>query len=222
MTVISTDLFPPLRMSRRGYPATQSRQVEASCQLPALRCLTKENRKSHPQKKENKLTAYYSLQKLPLPPPSVRGAPCVLCSPTPRARCPLLLPLPPVLPTAVVARKPRIAWLHRSSANSSATLVRSLVWFGPGCFLVSSRTVAQRVFCWLFHCGQFLKRLASLDLELVPALVPGLPVVHWVLSCEAVFCLELVKPRGDLLVGSITVGSGFFFLIGWYWLFFVR
>ena len=55
-----------------------------------------------------------------------------------------------------VARKSRIAWLHRSSANSSAILVRSLPRVGPGSFLVSSRTVAQRVLCWLFHCGHAL------------------------------------------------------------------
>jgi len=44
------------------------------------------------------------------------------------------------MPTSVVARKSRIAFLHRSPANSSATLVQSLVRTGPGCFLSSWHT----------------------------------------------------------------------------------
>jgi len=43
-------------------------------------------------------------------------------------------------------------------ASSSAMLVRSLPRVGPGSFLVSSRTVVWRVFCWLLHWGQLLKR----------------------------------------------------------------
>ena len=38
-------------------------------------------------------------------------------------------------------------------------LVRSRARVGPGSLRVSSRTVAPRVFCWLFHWGQFLKVL---------------------------------------------------------------
>ena len=64
---------------------------------------------------------------------------------------------PAVLPTSVVARKSRSAWLHRSSANSSAILVRTLPRIGPGSFLVSSKAVVQRVFVG-FRCGQFLNR----------------------------------------------------------------
>jgi len=54
---------------------------------------------------------------------------------------------PDVLPTSVVARKTRTAWLHRSSASSFVMLVWDLPRVGPGSFLVFSRTVPQRVFC---------------------------------------------------------------------------
>ena len=64
---------------------------------------------------------------------------------------------PDVLPTSVVARKTRTAWLHRS-ASSSAVLVRSLPRVGPGSYLASPKTAAQRDFCWHRHCGWFLNR----------------------------------------------------------------
>jgi len=54
---------------------------------------------------------------------------------------------PDVRPTSVVARNWSTAWLHSSSASSFAILVLSRPRAGPGSFRVSSRTVAQRVFC---------------------------------------------------------------------------
>jgi len=65
---------------------------------------------------------------------------------------------PDVRPTSVVAKNWSTAWLHRSSASSSAMLVRSRRRVGPGSFVVSLRTVVQRVFCWHRHWGQSLNR----------------------------------------------------------------
>ena len=64
---------------------------------------------------------------------SLNSASCSsrLCLPTPRPRWPLLLPLqsPVDLPSfRRLLSRDRIAWLHRSSANSSVILV----WFLPG------------------------------------------------------------------------------------------
>jgi hypothetical protein len=59
---------------------------------------------------------------------------------------------PTVCPTSVVDRKSRIAWLHRSSAKRSLMLNRFIR------LPVACNTSAQRVFCWAFQRGQFLKR----------------------------------------------------------------
>jgi len=86
---------------------------------------------------KRKTRAPHKLTAFP-PPPSLdsSSAICERCSS--RSHCLFLLPPaatggPAVLPTSVVARKSRIALLQRSSANSSAILVRSLVRTGPGC-----------------------------------------------------------------------------------------
>jgi len=118
------------------------------------------------------------LQVSPPPPSTVRAAPRVLCLPTPRPRWPLLLPLlPPVGLPSFRRLLPReslgspgffnsvcscLPVSFKGTANCPAILVRSLPWVGPGSFLVSSRTVAQRVFCWLFHYGQFLNMFLSI------------------------------------------------------------
>ena len=91
----------------------------------------------------------------PRPLPTMRVAPRVPCSPSLVALSPSSATGgPDVLRTSVVARKTRTTWLHRSSASSSAILVWSRPRVGPGSFLVSSRTAAQRVFCWLRHGGR--------------------------------------------------------------------
>ena len=92
---------------------------------------------------------------------------------------------------AVVAKKSRSVWLHRSSANSSAILVRSLPRVGSGSFLVSSKTVVQRVFVatLAFPLRAVPKQmLMSLDLILAPptAGVRASSGPRKVLSCQAV------------------------------------
>ena len=114
-------------------------------------------------------------------------APRALCSPTPRPHCPLLLPpLQPVgLPFCrrpLSLRKSSVALLHRSSASSSAILVRSLVRSRPGAFWSSlERWPSSRGFCWLFHCGKFLKRCLRVWVLYWHRqhLASGLLVVHW-------------------------------------------
>jgi len=159
---------------------------------------------------ENRYPPTPLLQVSPPPPSTVRAAPRVLCLPTPRPRWPLLLPLlpPAVIPTSVVARKSRSAWLHRSSSNSSAILVRSLSRVGPGNFLVSSKTVVLLA----FPLRAVLKQmLTSLNLIMAPptAGVRASSGPRKVLSCQAVSRLELVEVGGKVFVG--TVGSSFCF-----------
>jgi len=134
----------------------QPRAVATRCPPRDAR-QSKEIRKRLPQTKENKLTAYSS------PPNRASStAICARCSSHSRfshsvashrflfCRCQRWACR---LANARCCEKSRIAWLHRSSAKSSATLARSLPHTWPECFLVSSRTVAQKVFCWAFHCG---------------------------------------------------------------------
>ena len=82
----------------------------------------------------------------------------------------LLFPLPPLpfwyltlhifgsssagigLPTSVVERKSRIAWLHLPLARGSWILHRLFL------LLLSSCTSAHRIFCWAFHSGHILKK----------------------------------------------------------------
>jgi len=148
------------------------------------------------------------------PPSKLRAAPRVPYCHTLRPRWPLL-PTggPAVLPTSVVARKSRSAWLHHSSANSSAILVRSLPRVGPRSFLVTSKTVVQRVYCWLFHCGQFLNRCSSLNLILAP---PRAGVRASSGPCKVTYC-PVRQPRLELVEAvCATVGSGFCFSLGSY------
>jgi len=79
-------------------------------------------------------------------------------------------------------------------------LVRSLPLVGPGSFFVSSRTVVHRVFCWLFHWGQFLqKMLPGLDaiLALLAGGVGAACGLGQVLFGQAVARLQLVEPGGE-------------------------
>ena len=59
---------------------------------------------------------------------------------------------PTLLPTFVVHKKSRIALVHRSSANRSRVVKRSLP------LPVSFRTSAHRVFCCGFHSFKCLNR----------------------------------------------------------------
>jgi len=138
-------------------------QPRARCppEMPDMGKINK-NKNKNEQTEENELTVYYS-------PPSLASfsAICARCSSRslfshsetslpasstaatgglPSCRRPLSL-VSPGSPccTARLRTTPR-------------SLVRSLVRTGPGYFLVCSRMVGQRVFCWLFHCGRFLER----------------------------------------------------------------
>lgn len=70
--------------------------------------------------------------------------------------CVQYLPAPP----SVEARKARLTWQRLSAVKTSRIVKRFLplrVSFRP----------AQRIFCWLRHCGQFLRKvLAGLRLAL--------------------------------------------------------
>ena len=117
------------------------------------------------------------------------------CSPTLRPPSAAANCGPAVLPTSVVARKPRVALLHPSSAKSSTIkLVRSLPGLGLGAswFLtLPLRAVLQEV-------------LAGLDLVLEPPAFGVWPFRRplEVLACEVVTRLELEEPRGEPLDGS--------------------
>ena len=79
-------------------------------------------------------------------------------------------------------------------------------WCGPcpGSFLVSFKTVAQGVFCWLFHCGQFLDRCSRVRiLYWAPPPTAGVRASSGprkVLSCQAVPRLGPVEAGGKALV----------------------
>ena len=133
--------------SADGLP--QSRQDKASRSLTARRCRKNERQMkiTSDRKKPNSPP-----QAFPLLPSKKRVVPLAPYIPTPKPHWPLHLRLLSQVGLAsVIARKTRTAWLHRSSASSSAILVRSRPRVGPGSFLVSSRTAAQRGFCWLRH-----------------------------------------------------------------------
>ena len=67
-----------------------------------------------------------------------------------------------------------------------------------------SKTVVQRVFCWLFHCEQFLNRWSRVRSILAPqtAGVRASSRPRKVLSCQEAPCLELVEAGGKALVGT--------------------
>ena len=147
-----------------GLP--QSRQDEASRSLTARRCRkNKRQLKDDKRPREAPSLSSSSLKNASCSSRSLYSHPeASLASPSPSPAT----GGPDVLPTSVVARKTRTVWLHRSSASSSAILVRPRPRVGPGSFLVSSRTAAQRVFCWLRHWGKFLERFTGLDAVLAP------------------------------------------------------
>jgi len=61
------------------------------------------------------------------------------------------------------------AWLHRSSASSSAMLVRSLPRVGPGSFLASPRTIVPEGLLLASPLGAVLEKLLpGLDTVLAP------------------------------------------------------
>ena len=89
---------------------------------------------------------------------------------------------PAVLPTYVVARESRSAWLHRSSADSSTILVRPLPRVGPGSLLGSSKTGLLLT----FPLRAVEQMLASLNLVLAPPTAVEWPTQGTVLSGSAV------------------------------------
>jgi len=121
------ELLPPLRMSRVVTPQPRAHQVEASYLLSALNGLKigKEIGNRRPSS---------------LAPSSAICARCSSRSLRSHSETSLSVSSasatggPAVLPTAVIASNSRTARLHRSSANSPASLVRSLVLVEPGCF----------------------------------------------------------------------------------------
>ena len=86
----TASFLPPLRVSRRGNAATQSRRVGALARYTPRDARQRKGPREPPQTKKNK-NVRLLLPSQPLPPP---GAPRALYSPTLRPRCPLLLPLP--------------------------------------------------------------------------------------------------------------------------------
>ena len=82
--------------------------------------------------------------------------------------------------SSVVARKPRIAWLYRSPANSSADLVRSLPRVGPELPGLFRDGCPEGLLLALPLRAVFEEVFANLDFVLAsPDLVPGRRVVHW-------------------------------------------
>jgi len=136
-------------------------QVEASHSLTARRCMTKERQMKDQGKikiDERKVRRYP-----PSPPPTasprplstMRAAPRVPRSPSPRPRWRFHLPPPPVGLTSVVVRKTTATWLHCSSRDFGAIS-------SPGrAGLVSSTMAAQRVFCWHRHRGRPVNRASG-------------------------------------------------------------
>jgi len=127
------------RMSRRSNATTQSRQVEASCPCLEMPDKGKDNRKMPPPDRGKQIDRLLH--------PSQPCSSSAICA---RRSSRSLFSHseaslsassstsatggPVVLPTSVVARKSKVVLLHRSSAKSSTTLVRSLPWTGLGSF----------------------------------------------------------------------------------------
>jgi len=134
-----------------------------------------------------------------LPPSMLRDAPRDPCSPTPRPLATASSSGTPVLPTSGVARKSRIAWLHRSSVNSSAILVRYLLQQGPVAFWSPPGRAASSV-----GSSTAGSSWRGLDLVLAPP-TRGIWASRGplkILAGEAVSRLELVEAGGEPFVGA--------------------